>query len=934
MRYEQIERYFFGAGWLRNWKCWGWLVVLAGLGWGIAPAKELPAPESVFGKLPLYFVENRGQAGGEVAYQTLGGDHQAHFAATGVWLTQTQAARRETDAAQSDSSPLRRVALHREPSRSWALKLEFLGAREVTPRGVAPAETKVSDFRGKPERWRTGLATHTELVYPDLWSGIDLRYGGDKGRLKSTFAVKPGADPGRIRLAWRGAERVALTDAGRLRVETPLGIIEEDRPVAWQEREGRRVPVAARYALETDSAGGWRYGFELGEYDPALPLVIDPVTLGYAGFLGGGDTISGIVVDSAGAAYVTGQTYSGGFPNIGGSGDASVTVNDVFVAKIKPDGSGLVYASLFGGRMDDTSTGIAVDSAGAAYVAGQTYSDDFPVVGGPDGSFNGFVDTFVVKIKPDGSGLAYAGFIGGGEGDSATGIAVDSAGAAYVAGTTQSGDFPTVGGLGLSFGGGDSDAFVVKVKPDGSGLAYAGFIGGGGIDSGAGIAVDGTGAAYVAGTTWGNNPSDNLSSDFPAIVGPDVSFNGSEDVFVAKVKPDGSGLAYSGFLGGNGYESVSGIAMDHAGAAYVAGNTNSTDFPTLGGLDKELKARDYGAKGSIFVTKIKPDGSGLAYSGFIGWGGCWREPVGSRTFIRCEESADIAVDEAGAAYVGGVTTYSKDLPIIEGTAFDERSSGFVAKVKPDASGLAYTALLGRSITVIAVDSAGAAYVAGGLADPQDLPIIGGLSGDGRSPFVAKIVETAAPTPPIVANDSYTGYGGSSGLSIAIAAPGVLRNDFSSDGGRLTASVVNAPGRGTLQLDADGSFTYTPVRGYSGTDRFTYIASNSVGDSVPATVTLELVQPQAVNDRFERMAGSPTSYLFGNILQNDTHIIAGVATAVVNQPPRHGSLTLEPDGTFTYTPNQGYRGRDSFTYAIKYGSATSRPARVILIMRRP
>ena len=926
MNGERNERFFSGTVCLRCWKRRGWLAVLALSGWGIAPARELPAPESAFGKLPLYFVENRGQAGGAAAYQTLGGDHQAHFTATGVWLTQTRAARRDADRAPADSSPLRRVALHREPARSWALKLEFLGAREVTPRGAAPAETKVSDFRGKPERWRTGLATHTELVYPDLWSGIDLRYGGDKGRLKSTFAVRPGADPGRIRLAWRGAERVALTDAGRLRVETPLGVIEEDRRVAWQERDGRRVPVSARYALESDTAGGWRYGFDLGDYDPALPLVIDPVTLGYAGFLGGGDTISGIAVDSAGAAYVTGQTYSGGFPNIGGSArDVGV-----FVAKVKPDGSGLVYAGFFGGEMGDTSIGIAVDDAGAAYVTGNTRSKDFPRIGGS--SRKG--DAFVAKIKPDGSGLVYSGFFGGEEDDWATGIAVDSVGAAYVTGTTQSGDFPVVGGLGVSYRGGDSDAFVAKVKPDGSGLAYAGFIGGSGQDSGASIAVDGMGAAYVAGTTSSSDTANDSASDFPAVVGPDVSFNGSGDVFVAKVKPDGSGLAYSGFLGGYGYESVLGIAVDHAGAAYVAGDTNSFyGFPTVGGLDQELKTRDDGTWGKNYVAKVKPDGSGLAYSGFIGGSGYLKVPGFIAPISFYDEIHAIAVDGAGAAYVTG-TTYSKDFPIIGGglASFDERGSGFVAKVKPDGSGLTYTAFLGWSITDIAVDSAGAAYVTGGLSYPQSLPIIGGLSGDDRSPFVAKIVETAAPTPPIAANDSYTGYGGSSDLSIEIAAPGVLRNDFNSDGGRLAASVVNAPGHGTLRLDADGGFAYTPMQGYDGMDSFTYKASNSVGDSVPATVTLELVQPQAVNDRFERTAGSPTPYLFGNILQNDTHIIAGVATAVVSQPPRHGSLALEPNGNFTYTPNQGYRGRDRFTYVIKYGSATSRPARVILIVR--
>jgi len=953
MRYEQIGRYLSGTVWPKRWKWWGWLVVLAGLGWGATLAKGMSAPENVFGKLPLYFVENRGQTDSKAVYHTLGGGDRTYFTATGVWLAQTRTAKREADPTRFDPAALRRAALHHDSPQRWALKLEFLGAREVTPQASAPTGATANYFRGKPEQWRTGLATYRELVYPGLWPGIDLHYGGDAGRPKSTFMVAPGADPKQIRLAWHGAERVALADAGRLRVETPLGIIEEERPVAWQERDGRRVPVAARYALESDSAGGWRYGFEVGEYDPALPLVIDPITLGYAGFLGGGgyDYGSSIAVDKDGATYITGYTDSGDFPtSVGAMGGSFNGYTDAFIVKVKPDGSGLAYASFLGGTDSDAGFGIAVDDAGAAYVTGGTWSSDFPVVGGLGALLRGHEDVFVAKVKPDGSGLVYAGFLGG-TGERLCGrpvcweetgfdIAVDSAGAAYVTGTTGSSDFPVVGGLGASLRG-HEDAFVAKVKPDGSGLVYAGFVGGTGEpcysdyfcqgDSGYAIAVDGAGAAYVTGQTF--------SSDFPVVGGLGVSLKGIGDAFVVKVKPDGSGLVYAGLLGGTGdgcyrngclTDSGFGIAVDSASAAYITGVTYSSNFPTVGELGSSLKGI-----GDAFVAKVKPDGSGLAYVGLLGGAAdesCYLE--GCTT----DSGFGIAVDGVGAAYVTG-ETYSSDFPTVGGLGAALKGWGdtFVAKVKPDGSGLAYASFLGGSGhdagAGIAVDSAGAAYIVGNTSS-NDFPVAAGpdlsYNGGDYDAFVVKIVETAVPAPPIAVIDHYLGY---IDQSLIVAAPGVLRNDLNSDDGTLTASVVGAPGHGALRLDADGGFIYTPNRDGGGTDSFSYKANNSAGDSAPAIVTLELMHPPgAVRDRYDYGIWTGGSGL-GNVLANDINIIEGVTTAAIKKHPRHGTLALEPDGDFTYTPDSGYWGRDSFTYVIKYGSATSKPARVIFIMRR-
>src|SRR5262249_29351357 len=219
-------------------------------------------------------------------------------------------------------------------------------------------------------------------------------------------------------------------------------------------------------------------------------------------------------------------------------------VADAFVAKVKPDGSGLVYAGYIGGDGHDAALGIAVDSTGHAYVAGSTAPRDFfPGPVGPNLGYNNVHSTgFVAKVEPDGSGLVYAGYVGGTQFDVATAIAVDSAGNAYVAGATQSGNFPVKNGPGLALSG-NEDAFVAKVKADGTGFLYAGYIGGEFADEAHAIAVDSAGNAYVAGFTLSDERS------FPVKVGPGLHRTGFPDAFVAKVNPDG-GLVWAGYLGG------------------------------------------------------------------------------------------------------------------------------------------------------------------------------------------------------------------------------------------------------------------------------------------------------------------------------------------------------------------------------------------------
>jgi len=401
-----------------------------------------------------------------------------------------------------------------------------------------------------------------------------------------------------------------------------------------------------------------------GYHVDAFVVKVNPSATGlvYATFLGGSseDWGYGIAVDDAGAVYVTGDTSSSGFPTTPGAFDTTFNgYKDAFVVKVNPSGTELAYASFLGGTSYDRGHGIAVDDAGAAYVAGETTSADFPTTPGTfDTVYNGYSDAFVVKVNPSGTGLAYASFLGESSPEWSSSIAVNGAGAAYVTGETFSSDFPTTPGAFDTTHNGGVDAFVVKVNPSATGLAYASFLGGSNCDRGYGIAVDGAGAAYITGET--------ISADFPTTPGAfDTTQENSFDAFVVKVNPSATGLAYASFLGGNSGDRGYGIAVDGVGAAYVIGDTSSSDFPTTPG-DFDSTHNGYC---DAFVVKVNPSGTELAYASFLG---------GSND----EYGYGVAVDDAGAAYVTGETT-SADFPTTPGD-FDTTLNGgqdpFVAKL--------------------------------------------------------------------------------------------------------------------------------------------------------------------------------------------------------------------------------------------------------------
>ena len=563
----------------------------------------------------------------------------------------------------------------------------------------------------RPALWRRDIVAYGRVLFKGVYPGVDLLYHWSGGRLEYDFVVSPQAEPAAIELTFDGVEQLQIDRRGGLELHTRSGAVAHFlAPVVYQERDGRRASVAGAYAL----GRGNRVTFSIGAYERTRPLIIDPV-FGFSTRLGGqsGDGGYAVAVDRAGNVYVTGDAASVDFPRkhamqrkLGGS-------TDVFVTKLTPSGE-LVYSTFIGGSEADVGYGIAVDASGNAYVTGDTRSRDYPLVGQIQEALGGVSDVFVSKISADGSRLVYSTYVGGSEGERGFGIAVDTAGAAYVAGYTNSRNFPTVKPIQAAFGGGDADAFVFKLAPGGAALAYSTYLGGRAVrpELATSIAVDLTGSAYVTGFT--------NSVDFPTAK-PIQPFRGPTDAFITKVSPNGAHLVYSTHLGGRADDEGQGIAVDSAGNAYVAGHTESPDFPTTRGaystkcttVPVAIAIGDICSGGDVFITKITADGSSMGYSTY----------VNGRRF---ESARGIAVDATGRAFVTGFTGSSDFTTVTpaQRTFGGGNLDGFVLKVNREGSALVYATYLGGAGEDggygIAVDRRGSAYVTG-VTGSSDFP---------------------------------------------------------------------------------------------------------------------------------------------------------------------------------------------------------------------
>ena len=682
-----------------------------------------------YASLPLSFERNQGQT-----------DERVKFLARGLgytlFLTSDEAVLALRSRQSSVVSGQLQRATDNGPRTTDTLRMQLLAANraaQVTALDELPGKSNY--FLGNdPKKWRRHVPTYAKVKYQGIYPGIDLIYYGHQRQLEYDFVVNPGADPRAIAVELETGNskfeirnsKIAIDRNGDLVIAAHDGEVRFHRPLVYQPAaSGPLSVVSGQLRRATDNGprtAGYanrhlldsryiltadnRIRFEIPSYDKTRPLVIDPV-LSYSTYLGG----------------------SGG----------------------------------------DVGYGIAVDSSGSAYVTGSTGSANFPVKSDEQGTMAGGGDAFVTKFNAAGSGLIYSTYLGGSGSDFGTSIAIDSAGNAYIVGSTSSSNFPTTAGVFQPAYGGAGDAFLTKLDATGATLSYSTYLGGTAADFAQGVAIDSSGNAYVTGSTE--------SSDFPTAsplqIGNDgcttvgTTLSCSADVFISKVNPSATALVYSTYLGGSSADTARGIAVDNSGNAYIAGYTSSSNYPT----QNALQSTNAGGT-DAFVTELDAAGTALIYSTYMG---------GSKQ----DRAFAITLDTQGSVYITG-DTQSLNFPTTL-NAFQTTNNGqgdiFVSKLAPGGTSIVYSTLLGGTAAdqgaAIALDPSRDAYITG-FTQSSDFPLVDplqkilGLSGAGTCPttpcpdaFVSELGPSGAP----IYSTYLGGSGADAGQAIAVDTSG-------------------------------------------------------------------------------------------------------------------------------------------------------------------
>jgi hypothetical protein len=888
---------------------------------GVARTPLASAPEPVaerFGELPLSFEANRGQTDRQVRFLSRGSGYSFFLARAGAVLTFARDAR-------SDATVLRMRLAGANPNA------------RIEGQGELPGKNNY--FVGSDSsRWRTDVPTYSRVAYESIYPGISLIYYGNQRQLEYDFVVDPGADPGQIRLAVEGVETLTVDAQGNLVLHSTSGEVQLLTPRVYQQVGGHRTEIAGRWKLTAKNVAGFR----LDSYDHSQPLVIDPVLM-YSSFLGGSQQngLNKIAIDAAGNAYVAGFTTSGDFPaapspvsTTFGNGSPS---RGAFVAKINAAGTSLLYSTYLSGSVDEEATGLAVDSSGNVYVSGTTRSTDFPTRNALQSTCATQIkagtcsSAFLTKISPTGDSLLFSTYLGGSGGESGRSLAVDASGSAYVVGVTSSVDFPVTAGAAQTKCGGacQQNAFVAKFAPSGDSLTYATYLGGSGVDDAADIAVDASGSAYAAGKT--------TSADFPLATpyqkscpADATSSSGAclATAFVTKIKADGSAFTYSTYLGGSLGSQAAGIGVDSLGSAYVAGSTQSADFPVVKAFQKSCGIDKTSGACSVdaFLTKFAPSGKTLVYSTYLGGSGR-------------DEATGLAVDAAGNAHIVG-TTESADFPTVASvqSSLKGASDAFVARFSPSGSSLNFSTFHGGSATesgnAIALDAKGNVYVAGVTSStdfPTQHPFQSSCAGACTNAFVTKMavplattvtVSPASDTVEVNNTDSFTATvtpSGNvtwtlSGANCSGATCGSVSPVTTASGTPTTYTAPSTAPLGTVTLTATSTDGTTGTATITNTDFTLTMTSSSVdvaqGSSVPNTVTAAAFNSNGYTGTITpSCSGLPTGASCS--FSPTTISLPGTGTSTVTV----STTASTPAGTYTITVN----GTDAATVQVSHST---------------
>jgi Beta-propeller repeat/Abnormal spindle-like microcephaly-assoc'd, ASPM-SPD-2-Hydin len=605
-------------------------------------------------------------------------DFLAHGNGYTVFLTRENATLLLRAQSGENASPAKPVpsSISKSAKRiATSVRLALAGANPHTEVEALDAQLGKSNYLigSNPSNWHRNVPHFARVKYRDVYPGIDLVYYGNQGQLESDYVLAPGTSPNQIGVRIEGTDKLKLNSQGDLVLSTKLGDVLLHKPRAYQQRAGSQQEVAANFIQR----GPHTIGIEVASYDATQPLIIDPV-LSYSTYLGGtaNQLLTGIAADSSGFAYVTGTTTSADFPTVAGGLHTTITnpASNALITKLKQDGTGLVYSTFLGGTgtQGDGADAIAVDSAGDAYIVGSTSSSDFPVTPSAYQPFNKGGGGYFSKLDPTGSTLLYSTYLSGSGSDSLSAIALDTNNAAYITGSTTSTDFPIV-------------------------LATA-------------------------------------------IQNSNNSTGSQGTAFLSKIDSAQSGtpsLVYSTYLGGTKQDLGRGVAVDSAFNAYIVGTTSSTDFPqptVKNGFQQTLK----NPSSNAFVARIDTTQPALlVYSTYLGG-----TPNGQGSSPGDVGTAIAVPPTGGIAYVTGYT-YATDFPLfapLYSTSNTPFQKAFIARVDTNKSGAAslpFSTYFGGTILSagstqpgaelafgIALDSTGNAYVTG-TTSSADFPVTPG-----------------------------------------------------------------------------------------------------------------------------------------------------------------------------------------------------------------
>lgn len=667
----------------------------------LAAAAAGAAGRPELGRLPLTFEKNRGQAPAAVEWLARGSNSNLQFMPGSVLMT----------------------------AGGTTTRMSLIGAQAAGKwQGEQPLEQVSNYLRGSDRKnWWTGVEQFGRLRYAQVYPGIDLVFYGNQGLFEYDFLVAPGADPGKIEIDFSGPGGIRIASDGALERGQGGSNLVHHRPVAYQEKNGRRSLVAARYEL----TGRNRVRFALGDYDKSAPLIIDPV-LQYSTYFGGKlpahnaeDAVHATAVDSEGNIYLAGRSTASDLPADAGFQKQSKTSGDAFVTKLDPAGRKVIWTTYLGGASLEYAYAIAVDEQGQVHVAGVTGSADYPVKNAYQSRKTGLNICFVTKLTAKGDGIVFSTYLGGERNDTAYGVGVDRWGNVYIAGRTNSAQFPVKNAYQSKFGG-SYDGVIARFGPDGE-LHFSTYWGGTGNDEIYGLAVDEDGFMYITGAT--NTPDLARGNAFSAR-------NLGRDAFAGKMTPDGAAWEWLTYFGGRGSDEAAAIAVDGYRRVYIAGYTNSADLPgTANAFQKERAGTS-----DAFVAKLNASGSEIEWASYLGG----TSPAPS---AEDEGAAAIAVDPDGCVYVAG-TTVSQDFPVVRAVQpkLAGKRDGFLAKINATGEKIIFSTYAGGTENdlglAVAIDGMRAAYVAGQTYS-NDLPLVGefiNARGGNSDAFVERICD--------------------------------------------------------------------------------------------------------------------------------------------------------------------------------------------------